>query len=732
MGIKDFLPHTFKKQEVPTDTSFLALSLLPADILACVWKISESQNIKVEGFSQEKIKDLENIIHETAAAIDDAAQQTQGDLEKVVFGLSLSYFDGDSLKPQTSKLLKDIADSLELSAQAFISLPSAINHQQKAEESITPHAVLIGIFDQFCEISLIEKNKVQKSSTFAQNADLEILTSAIRNLKTENTLPSKVIVYGIAENDKFAQSITKHDWGEIFVHAPKITFLKNEELARAIAYSQAADILGHEIKINKKTETEEAPKPIISNKPDSFGFVEGEDILKTTKEAPINEETSEDVQPNFQSETVSEITAVDSIQPQEREIAAPEEYSPAPKTHKKSAFHSFYKGLFTLSWLSGIGNLVLSTSKRNLLLGTVIIAIALLVGTFALGQFFSRFEAIIKINAKSQDTDFKITASAGISEVQKQQIPGTLISEQAQSKQSTTTTGTKKIGQNATGEVTVFNWTTAPKTFSKNTSIISKSGIKFSLTSDVEVASRSASTPGQSKVNVQATNTGESGNLAGGNDFTFQEFDELLFSAHNDNIMTGGSEKQITVVSQDDLTKLEKSTKDALTEQLKATLKSKYPDKKLEDNALNIKIISRNFDKKLDEEATILNLNLTLEVATIAYSPDDLKAAVTQSALDPAGNLQANPQDTEVLESTAKITNDTLTITGKGRVKLVPKLNIEELKSKIAGKSSKEARSLILQNSDFSNVEFKFSPNIPIFGSIPNNPAKISITLQAN
>lgn len=751
MGISDFLPHTFKKKEVSANTSFLALTLLPANVLAYVWRISDSQTIKQEGYNEKKIKEAENIIHETAAAIDDAAQNTKGDLEKVVFGLSLSYFDGDNLKPETSKLLKDIADNLELSAQAFISLPSAINHQQKAQDSITPHAVLVGVFEEFCEISLIEKNKVQKSKTFAQNADLEILTSAIRNLKTENTLPSKIIVYGLPENDKFAQSIIKHDWSELFIHAPKITFLKNEELAKSIAYSQAADILGHDVKSNQKTEIDEAPKPAIANKPDGFGFIEGEDILKIAKENPPNEEVLEDVQPDFQSETANEITAVNAIEPEanvvsphqiltseqhsenEREATAVEEYNPPTKAHKKSFVSKFRQELFTLSWLSNFGNVFQATSKRNLFLGAAIIVVAVFVGIFTFGQFFSRLEAIIKVNAKSQDTDFKIIAVAGGQlDLQKQQIPGEQLTETAQSKQSTTTTGIKKIGQNAGGEITVFNWTTSPKTFSKNTSVISKSGVKFSLTSDVDVASRSASTPGQSKVNVKATNTGDSGNLTGGNDFTFQEYDELLFSAHNDNPMTGGSEKQITVVSQDDLTKLEKSTTSALTDQLKATLKSKYPDKKLEDDAIAIKVVSRNFDKKLDEEATILNLDITLEASTVAYNPDDLKAAIAQSASDSSNNLQANPQDAEIINSSAKLTNNTLTLTGKGRVKLVPKLNVDDLKQKIAGKGAKEARSTILQNSDFTDVEFKFSPNIPIFGSIPKNPDKITITLLAN
>ncbi len=727
MGITDFLPSALKKKEVPANTSFLALTLLPASVLACVWRLSDSQNIKLEGFSQKSIKVAENIIHETAAAIDDAAQKAQGDLEKVVFGLSLSYFDGENLKPQTSKLLKDIANNLELSAQAFISLPSAINHQQKAEESVTPHAVLIGVFEDFCEISLIEKNKVQKSKTFPQNADIEILTSAIRNLKTEKTLPSKIIVYGLKEDDKFAHSITKHDWSEIFVHAPKITFLKNEELAKSIAYSQAADIIGHEVRLSKKDGDQVSNAEVAAAIADDFGFVEGENILKTPK-AP------EAVEPEIAEAQTSKLeeTAVESIQP-EKELTAVDVSTPVPYAHKKSAFSNFRQQLFTLSWLSHIGDLFGAASKRNLLIGAAIIVVAAVIGTFVIGQLFLRVEAIIKINGKSADTNFRITAiSNGQLDLQKQQIPGTLISETAQLKQSTTTTGTKKIGQNAAGEVTVFNWTTSPKTFSKSTAIITKSGIKFSLSSDVNVASRSASIPGQSKVNVQATNAGESGNLVGGNDFTFQEFDELLFSAHNDNPMTGGSEKQITVVSQDDLTKLEKSTKDALTEQLKTTQKSKYPDKKLEDNALTIKVLTRDFDKKLGDEATILNLNLKLEISTIVYSLDDLKAAVAQIASDASNNLQANAQDTEILNSSVKMAGDTLTLTGKGTAKLVPKLNVDDLRTKIAGKNSKDARAIIKENPDVTDVQFNFAPNIPLFSSIPRDPAKIKITIEAN
>lgn len=752
MGILDLLPKTLKKKELTPNTSYLALTLLPSSVLAYVWKIGDTQSVKVEGFNEKQFDDPENIIHETAAAIDDAAQNTQGDLEKVVFGLSLSYFDSENLKPQTSKLLKNIADNLELSAQAFISLPSAINHLQKAEESITPHAVLVGIFKDFCEVSLIEKNKVQKSKTYLQNADLEILTSAIRSLKTENSLPSKIIVYGLEENDKFTHSISKHDWSELFIHAPKITFLKNEELAKAIAYSQAADILGHEVKAGKTKEVDILHNAPIINKPDGFGFVEGADILKMAKENEENTEVFEDVQPNEQSASVNEITATEITEP---EIIAGEstnqniqnEYQPQNFTHntatedykqphrsqKKSFIAKLSQELFTLSWLSGIGNVFQTTPKRNLLLGTGILIFALIVGIFAFGQLFTSFEAIIKVNAKSQDTDFKVTVvPGGQLDLEKQQIAGEQITETAQSKQSATTTGTKKIGQNAQGEITVFNWTTSPKTFSKNTTVISKSGIKFNLTSDIEVASRSASTPGQNKVGVKATNTGESGNISAGNDFTFQEFDELLFSAHNDNAMSGGSEKQITVVSQDDLTKLEKTTISTLTDQLKSTIKSKYPDKKIEDDAIQIKVTSRNFDKKLDDEATILNLDLTVEASVVLYNIDDLKTAISQNPSNIQGNFQANSGDVEILDTNSKTSNNGLTLTGKAKLKLIPKLNVDDLKARIAGKSNKEARGIILQNSDFSDVEFKFSPNIPIFSSISKNTNKITITLQAN
>lgn len=206
-----------------------------------------------------------------------------------------------------------------------------------------------------------------------------------------------------------------------------------------------------------------------------------------------------------------------------------------------------------------------------------------------------------------------------------------------------------------------------------------------------------------------------------------------IVSGVTDSAFTGGDEKQITVASQTDLTKLEKTLTDSLTQKAKADLESKSSGLKLYDESKIVKVIKKAFDKKVDDEASLINLDMSINFEGIVFDENDLKNYLAEEAnKDIEGGLETRPENIDIQDITIKRSKDTLTLSGKYDAGLVPKINDDELKGKIAGKSVKEARSIIKQLQDISDVIVSFSPSIPFIDAIPKNKSKITIIVESS
>ena len=287
------------------------------------------------------------------------------------------------------------------------------------------------------------------------------------------------------------------------------------------------------------------------------------------------------------------------------------------------------------------------------------------------------------------------------------------------------------MGEYAKGQVEVFNWTTAKTNFSKGTMIISKNGTKFELESDVQIASRSASTPGQSNVEVKAVDFGAGGNIGAGSDFTFQQYDELLYSAANSTAFSGGDEKEMTVVSLADLDKLEESLFESLKENAINDLKNNLSGKKYHDEAIQTAIDKKTFDKKLDEESSLVNLDLVVTASAIVYDESQLKELLAQNTKSSAPqNLESKPENIEIISIDAKTTTHGLNISGKFRAQFVPKFDQDVLKEKIAKKSVKSAKEIIKQLPEVVDLKVNFSPSFTLTNTIPANKEKITFKFE--
>jgi len=710
----------FLKKPTLEKEVYLALTITSEKVLALIWSL-ENEEVKTLGFAQRKYQDLDNLAHQTAQAIDSSAEQAKSDVTKVVFGLSQNWFDNQELTKSANNLLENLSADLELESQAFVPLSVAVKNFLKAKEKITPQAILLGLFEKSCEAHLVKNNQI-KNSTFSRNQPSpETVKQLINNLEEKESLPARLAIYGIKEDSGFKDKLNSAPLSSLFTQEPKIDFIDEETLALSVAWAQASDIAGHEIGLAPPAQ--DGNDQVKVPEPDEFGFVQDQDILK--------EDTAEEEEP--QTAVSKEATEENLTIPLAHQNLKEGEKEEIITADGKSQKISLLEQIITLSWLDKLTSIFKKPGAlRKIFIAALALILILFISSLVLAQTITKAEVTIKVKAQSQESNFTALVDAkGNSDFENHKIGGGEIESGQSGSQKAVTSGKKKSGEYAKGEVSVFNWTTSKISFQKGTIIISKDGIKFNLDSDVEVASRSASTPGQTKSPVIATEYGDKGNVSSGNDFSFQQYDELLYSARNDTAFTGGDEKEITVVSQNDMDKLEKSLLDSLKGKAVTDLKSANLDKIIHDDAIIIEIKSKNFDKKLDEEATLVNLDLEVIAKTVAYEKNSLTDFLAQVAnQDAPQGLEARPKNIEILSSIAKSARGGLALNGRFRANYIPKLEEGQIKEKIANLSQKQAREKLKEISEVDDVIVDFSPSFLPRARIPKNKDRVTLKIE--
>ncbi len=718
-----------KKEESKELDSYLALTLTPDKIMACVWDFN-LEDINIQATEERPFIDSENLIHETAVAIDSACQKADTDVAKVVFGLSQSWFEGEDISEKSAKALKALSEDLELEPQAFVSLASSINHFFKVTEGITPQLVLLGIFQSptstFCEVHLAKNNKVTVSKTSAQILSVEKVGALIGQLKEgDETLPARIIVYGNPDSELLAK-LQSNKFEGIFVHQPKIDFIESDKLAASVAYAQAADILGHDPlseggkKAGPIEETSESKREESQTKrqetfgADELGFIAGVDILEKREQEP---------------EAKKEEIPIPVAVPQHKGPIRKEDYA---VEIDESAYQTGPTVSVPKLPKIGIPKLKMpSLPKPSKKLGIILAAVLLLLvtGIFTAGQTLTSAVVDIKVTAQSQDGTFKATAVPGASyDKNLSQIPGQLITGKSSGSQKGVASGSKMIGTKAKGVFDIENWSPDDKTFPAGTEVITKDGLKFTTDGDVTVPAKTVR-PGV-KVNATAGDVGSKYNI----DTTVTNiplvgYDSTFYDANVNTAFSGGDSKQTTVVSQDDLDKMVKSLTDNLTQKAKDDFKTKSQGANITDGSLVISVTKKDFDKKVDDEASIINLNMEIEASAVSFDQNDLQKLISETQINQA-NLESRPQDIEVSGTSAKRTKDTLAISGSFRAKLIPKLNVDQLAAQIAGKNIKEARSIVKQTPEVSDVQVSFSPAIPFIDTVPRDKSKIKFKIE--
>ncbi|MBT3511544.1 MAG: hypothetical protein HN466_00460 [Candidatus Pacebacteria bacterium] len=714
------LPPVFKTKQ-PATSLYITILLSDSNLQAALWQ-QDNQGIAVLSKSTiYEYSDDDQAVTQADKALQNLGKQSEK-VNDIVFGLPRTWADDQGVIAIKKPILKSITEGLDLSAVGFVMTSEALSKQLVAGDPRLS-ALLVEFSQYELFLSLIVQGKLTSTQYVGRSGEtMADMTEALARLNAhheeEIKLPAKIILSSLdldeSELKDQQQLLLSHDWvnSHPFVHSPTVDLLDKEMILEAVIKQGGGDSVENPTIASK-----------VAEKPVKKEMVEASEIAV---EIDSQETTVANVEPTSYGVPVSlnkldhkikpELKSQDEVNLSDSKIEKSSQtkmkFNNWFREHRSFAIGGFFAGIVTLLVVAGVWLTSGVKAVVRLSLATELIS----------------KETIITLSSESDGVD-----------ANKLVLIADTIDKKVSDKKTKETTGVKVVGDQAIGEITLYNKTEAVKSFDKGTKI-SKGDLVFTLDDIVEVASASTKETssgketeyGKNNVKVTAAAIGADSNIEKEIELQVASFDPGTYSATTVEAFSGGSSREVRVVSSSD--------RDQLIEDLRKKLLAEAQDeieKSLDEGeyiaSVNIsKINEQKFDAEIADEIGVLTLDLSITVQALSYRTEDLKP-LAQSVLEddvPDGYTIANsePQIMSAPDQESSVSGEVqllVNITSEAK----PDLDLEELKKSILGKSIDEAKRFLTADDGVKSVKIDLIPSIAakIYARIPTDFSKVEI-----
>lgn len=691
-----------KKQQPPE--YFFALNIGTTKLTAALWQI-EGKELKILEIASNDYSSNDEIATVTDKLLDQVLGIREIEPQKILFGVPNSWLSDDNLKDEYLKILRNLVKELELTPMAYVASSHALIHFLEKKEAVPTTAIIIGFETHHLTVIVVRAGKLDgvKVVTRGETSGADIEKTLLAFTEVE-TLPSKILIYGLDNSslEKLKSQLLAFSWMSTlsFLHFPKIDILGQDLEIESVCLAGGSEI-NSDVSLPSQSIKQSQVKPIemseLEEKPqkqevsdDSLGFVVG-DVSQTPADevVPIDPDS-------LPQEGRAIGVEIEDFEPEEQEMVPS-----APKEKHAKDFN--LKRLIPKSF-----------TNLAIIFGIVGIVV-LLTGSYLI---LPKADVKIFVEPKILEKDAQVTADPNQKQVNEDAkiIPGQVVETESAGSSKASASGKKQIGDPAKGAVKIINNTNQSQVFSKGT-ILTSGGLKFTLDSTVNIASTSAFADSKSKqtASVTATAVGADGNLPSGAQFVITGASSTDVAVLSEGNFSGGTSKEVIVVSDEDQKKLLASLASDLRKQAKQKLQEKYPGKKILEEALSESIVKKSYSKNINDQAQEFSLNLTIDYKGTAFEDKDLKQIVSKLVITqvPEG-FKLNLEDTETQADVSKLEKDgKLIFLARFKAKLLPSLDEDKIKKQIKFKTTFEVGNILKGMDNILGSEIKITPNLP-------------------
>jgi len=433
------------------------------------------------------------------------------------------------------------------------------------------------------------------------------------------------------------------------------------------------------------------------------------EVFEEKVEQKIEEKQTTQYEDKRGIKTRSDFIAIDKDIPGERPSVVPTTTQNTPLLPKAPFKSISMKKIGKLNLLEKFKGL----NKKKFLKISLFIFLPLLLlsvlGFFLYNQFGTFVKVKIFVESKPVEVESVLVGDEGIEELDFESLKIPIKKEEETKSLSDTITATGKAykGEKATGKIVIYyNGTCGEETpkisLSAGQDLIANSKT-YKLVSAVEFECVQVSV---SDVSIIAENIGEEYNLTSGQSFAIVGQPETLF-AKNTVEIKGGTKEEYTVLSQLDIDNAVEALSTTAIEEVKSALRETSSGWEIiEDTILSeVDKSSIKTDKKVGEEATSVNLDLTIKGTATYYQTKGLAEKLTTLLREKAEeeNLFESEKDLELVlgdEINKEITieestKDLVKIKIVASANIKPKIDKDQLTDELKGMSWEEGREYV-------------------------------------
>lgn len=349
---------------------------------------------------------------------------------------------------------------------------------------------------------------------------------------------------------------------------------------------------------------------------------------------------------------------------------------------------------------------------------------------------------VIDTDNENIASTFEFTANTNATsvEVGDKSVPAELATIDKQDSQTAPATGTKDVGTKAKGSVTIRNCTDAPIAIKAGTGV-SSNNQTYIMQSALALGSGNFDSDSNCKssgshvgaVQVVASDNGDDYNLGSGGSYSVAGFNSSVGGTGT--AMTGGSSKTITVVTTSDAnTAKEKlNTKD---DTIKADLVKSLEDKGYYaiESTYNKSNEKTTISPQVGQEGSEVKVSYSATFTMLGVKKDDLRKIVEDNIKDQVDTekqaIQSDGIDSATYEVLNDLNDDKITISYNGQVEVGPDINIDELKTLVAGQKKGDTENIVRELPSVTDATVKYSPFW--VNKTPKNTAKIKIEFSSD
>jgi len=539
---------------------------------------------------------------------------------------------------------------------------------------------------------------IPRGATLAQSiVNLKLLKKSAESIDKEITLVS---------NDRISRNLASQIGLTVFskvAEAQRADFGKKRESVKASDSKMGKDD-GFQVN-NYYRDKEEEEK--VEEETD-------EEIEEETEEEDENEEEIEntDQDENEESEEIKPEEKV--VKEKEKEEKKEEPRIKENMEKKKPPVEDLRKSKFKLS------------RKPILIIVSVCVALLLLV------SFIFVPYSTVSIGLKTEDTETETSILADKSveknDLAKLTIPATLLDLEKESSKDFSSTGTKDLGEKATGTATFYNaYSSESQTIPAGTKVTSADNKIFLTTAVIKLPGATLTncklingalvcdtTPSTVDGQLTAQNNGSDYNIPASK-FSITGYSSKIY-AESKSAFTGGVTKTVKVVTESNLTDASVSLKDELSKSSKAELIEKAKTDKLIISEPDIKseVISESTSKKVDEESDTFTYSVKMKFYVLGFLDENLKNISRDSVIEKIGSekmlVNSDQSDISYKIIESNVDSGIIKITSLLKGKIGPKIDQNKVISEVKNKSVAGAKSKLLSDSNISEVKISVWP----------------------